>query len=44
MLPDFRLHYKATVTKTVQFLCLAQNQTCKSMKQDGKSRNKPMRL
>ena len=41
-LPDFRLHYKATVIKTV--MVLAQKQKYRSMEQDRKPRNKPTHL
>ena len=39
-LPDFTLHYKATVIKTV----LAQKQKYRSMEQNRKPRDKSMRL
>ena len=41
-LPDFRLHYKATVNKNS--MVMAQKQTHRSMEQDRKPRNKPMNL
>ena len=40
-LPDFRLYYKATVTKT---MVLAQKHTHRSTEQDREPRNKPTHL
>ena len=45
MLPDFRLHYKATVIKSSQnSMVLAQKQIHRSIKQDREPRNKPKHL
>ena len=42
-LPDFRLHYEATVSHQ-DSMVLAQRQKYRSMEQDRKPRNKPMHL
>ena len=46
MLPDFRLNYKATVIKCIVLAKKKQQQkkTHRSMDQDRKPRNKPMKL
>ena len=41
MVPDFRLYYKDTVSKTV---VLAQKQTHRSLEQNKEPRNKPTHL
>ena len=41
-LPDFSLHYKATVIKTI--LVVAQKQKYRPMKPDRKPKNKPLHL